>query len=95
MAERDPRTEALRDEIYRRMSGGEKVAIAMRMREEALKMVRDSIRRQRPDISDDDLEFEVRKRYLPPGMAELTEPMRRECVRQERERHKRVRERDE
>jgi hypothetical protein len=68
MAERDPKIEALRDEIYRRMSGGEEIAIAPQMREEAPKIVRDSIRRQQPELSEDDLEFEVRKRYLPPGM---------------------------
>lgn len=62
MSMRDPRTEALRTEIYRRMSGGEKIALAMQMREEALAMVRDSIRRRRPDLSEDDLEFEVRER---------------------------------
>ena len=44
---------------------------AMRMRAEALDMVRASIRLRRPEISEDDLEFEVRKRYLPRGMAEL------------------------
>ncbi len=85
MSVRDPKTEALRNEIYRRMSGSEKIEIAMKMREQALEMVRDSIRRRRPEISEDDLEFEVRKRYLPPGMAELTEPLRRERLRKERE----------
>lgn len=82
----DPRAEAIRDEIYRRMSGGERVALAMKMREQAIAMARDSIRRQRPDLSEDDLEFEVRKRYLPPGVAEAMEPMRREYLRRERER---------
>jgi hypothetical protein len=84
MAERDPKTEWLRVEIYRRMSGGEKVAIAMRMRAEALDMVRASIRLRQPDISDDDLEFEVRKRYMPPGMAEQLEPLRRERAQRQR-----------
>jgi hypothetical protein len=84
----DPQAEAIRTEIYRRMSGGEKVALAMRLREEAIAITRDSIRRQRPDISEDDLEFEVRKRYMAPGMAELTEPMRREYARRQRAEHR-------
>jgi hypothetical protein len=83
MAERDPKTERLRVEIYRRMTGGEKVAIAMRMRAEALEMVRASIRLRQPDISEDDLEFEVRKRYMSPGMAEQLEPLRRQLARQQ------------
>ena len=79
----DPKTAAIRAEICRRMSGGEKVALAMKMREDAIAMVRDSIRRRRPDISEDDLEFEVRKRCLGKELAELTEPMRREYARRE------------
>ncbi len=81
----DPRTEALRTEIYRRMSGGEKIALALKMREMSIAMVRDSIRRQRPDLSEDDLELEVRKRYLGKELAELTEPMRREYMRRQRQ----------
>jgi hypothetical protein len=84
MAVRDPKTEALRDEIDRRMSGGEKIELAMQMREEALNMARDSIRRQQPDISEDDLEFEVRKRCLGKELAELSEPARREYLRRQR-----------
>lgn len=85
MTVRDPKTEALRTEIYRRMSGGEKIALALKMREDAIAMVRDSIRRQRPYLSEDDLEFEVRKRYLGKELAELTEPMRREYMRRQRQ----------
>jgi hypothetical protein len=84
MAQRDPETEWMRVEIYRRMSGGQKIEIAMQMRAQALDMVRASIRMRHPDISDDDLELEVRKRYMPPGMAELIEPLRRERARQQR-----------
>jgi hypothetical protein len=56
----------------------------MKLREDTIAMVRDSIRRRRPNLSEDDLEFEVRKRYLPPGIAELMEPMRREYARRQR-----------
>lgn len=89
MSTDDPQTEAIGTEIYRRMSGGEKIALAMKMRRQAIAMVRDSIRRQRPDLSEDDLEFEVRKRYLPPGIVEAMEPMRREYLSRERERTER------
>jgi hypothetical protein len=89
MAARDPKTEALRNEIYRRMSGEQKIALAMKMREDAIAMTRDSIRRRRPELSADDLELEVRKRYLPPDLAELTEPLRREYVRRQRAEHER------
>ncbi len=85
MAVRDPETEALRNEIYRRMSGGEKIALVIKMREAAIAMVRDSIRRQRPDLLEDDLEFEVRKRCLGKELAELSEPMRRERVLRQRD----------
>jgi hypothetical protein len=77
MAVRDPETEWLRVQIYRRMSPAERVEIAARMYEEAVSLIRSSILRQTPGISPDDLEYEVRRRVLPRGMAELTEPMRR------------------
>lgn len=80
----DPKTAAIRTEIYRRMSGEEKIALALKMNRDAIAMVRDSIRRRRPDISEDDLEFEVRKRCLGKELAELTEPMRREYARRQR-----------
>lgn len=80
MAVRDPKTEWLRVEIYRRMTPQQRIAIALEMTHEAIEMVRASIRYRQPDISEDDLEFEVRRRVLPPGMAELTEAARREYV---------------
>jgi hypothetical protein len=81
MAERDPKTERLRVEIYRRMTPQQRIEIAFEMIHEATEMVRASIRLRQPDISEDDLEFEVRRRVLPPGMAELSEPARREYIR--------------
>ena len=77
MAVRDPATESLRVQMYRRMTPAERVAIAAQMYEEAIALLRSSILYRTPDIAPDDLEFEVRRRVLPRGMAELTEPMRR------------------
>ena len=77
MAVRDPDTEWVRIQIYRRMTPSERVAIAARMYEDATALVRSSILYRNPDISPDDLEFEVRRRVLPRELAELTEPTRR------------------
>lgn len=81
MAVRDPETEWLRVQIYRRMTPQQRLAIALEMSAAEVEMVRASIHYRRPDISEDELEFEVRKRILPPGLAELTEAARREHVR--------------
>jgi hypothetical protein len=51
--------------------------IAARMYEEGVSLVRSSILYRRPGISPDELEYEVRKRVLPRGMAGLTEEARR------------------
>jgi len=80
MAVRNLETEWLRVQIYRRMAPQQRVAIALEMSAAEIEMVRASIRYRQPDIDDDDLEFEVRKRILPPGLAELTESARREHV---------------
>lgn len=77
MAVRDPDTEWLRVQAYRRMTPAERVSIAARMYEDAIALIRSSIRYRNPDISPEDLEFEVRRRVLPRGLAELTEPVRR------------------
>jgi hypothetical protein len=63
--------------MYRRMTPAERVGIAAQMYEDAIALLRSSILYRTPDIAPDDLEFEVRRRVLPRGMAELTEPMRR------------------
>jgi len=77
MAVRDPETEWLRVQTYRRMAPAERMEIAARMYEDAVVLVRSSILYRNPDISSDDLEYEVRRRVLPRGLAELTEPIRR------------------
>lgn len=77
MAVRDRDTEWLRVQAYRRMTPAERVAIAARIYEDAIALIRSSIRYRNPDISPEDLEFEVRRRVLPHGLAELTEPIRR------------------
>ena len=77
MALRDPETEWVRVLTYRRMAPSERVAIAARIYEEAVSLVRSSILFRTPAISPEDLEYEVRRRVLPRGLAELTEPARR------------------
>ena len=77
MAVRDVGTEWLRVQIYRRMTPAERMEIAARMYEESVSLVRSSILHRYPGISPDELEYEVRKRVLPRGMAELTEEARR------------------
>lgn len=77
MAVRDPNTEWLRVQAYRRMAPAERMEIAARMYEDAIALVRSSILYRNPDISSEDLEYEVRRRVLPRGLAELTEPIRR------------------
>jgi hypothetical protein len=77
MAVRDPGTEWQRVEIYRRMTPAERMEIAARMYEDGVSLVRSSILLRDPGISPDELEYEVRKRVLPRGMAELTEEVRR------------------
>jgi hypothetical protein len=77
MAVRDSTTEWLRVQVYRRMTPAERVEIAARMYEDAVALVRSSILYRKSDISAEDLEYEVRRRVLPRGLAELTEPIRR------------------
>lgn len=80
MATRDPQTEWLRVQIYRHMTGAQKIEIAAQMYEDAIELVRASIRHRKPDISADDLEFEVRCRVLGRELAELSEEARRSYV---------------
>jgi hypothetical protein len=77
MAVRDPQTEWLRVQIYRCMTPAERMEIAARMYEDSVSLVRSSILQRRPGISAEELEYEVRMRVLPRGMAELTEQARR------------------
>jgi hypothetical protein len=83
MAVRDPQTEWLRVEIYRRMTGSQKIEIASQMTEDAVAAVRSSILHRQPDIAPDDLEFEVRCRVLGRELAELSEDARRAYVRRQ------------
>lgn len=62
MAVFDPKTDALRKEIYARMSHAQKMALAIQMREMSIAMVSDSIRRQRPQLPEDEVELLVHKR---------------------------------
>ncbi len=77
MAVRDLDTEWVRVQAYRCMTPAERMDIAARMYEDAAALVRSSILSRNPDISPADLEYEVRRRMLPRGLAELTEPARR------------------
>jgi hypothetical protein len=74
MAVRDSETERLRVQTYRRMAPAERMEIAAPMYEDAVALVRSSILYRKPDISPEALEYEVRRRVLPRGLAELTEP---------------------
>jgi hypothetical protein len=77
MAVRDPATEWMRVQMYRRMTPAERMDIAAQMYEDAIMLVRASVLYRTPDIAPGDLEYEVRRRVLPRGLAELTEPIRR------------------
>jgi hypothetical protein len=77
MAVRNPETEWVRVQTYRRMAPSERMAIAARIYEDAVSLVRASILYRNPRISPEDLEYEVRRRVLPRGLAELTETARR------------------
>ena len=69
MSIRDPQTEWLRVQIYRRMSGEQHIALAAEMFEDGIAIVRASILDRYPDISDDQLKREMRRRVLPRGLA--------------------------
>ena len=56
---------------------GISMEIAARLYEDAISLVRSSVRHRDPNICPDDLEYEVRRRVLPRGLAELTELARR------------------
>lgn len=80
MAVREPATEWVRVQTYRRMTPAERIEIAAQMYDDAIALVRSSIRFRTPDIAPDNLEYEVRRRApfgVPRGLAELTEPIRR------------------
>ncbi len=69
MGVRDPQTEWLRVQAYRRMSGEQRIALAAEMYEDGVAIVRASILDRHPDISADELERQVRRRILPRELA--------------------------
>ena len=88
MAVRDPATEWVRVQTYRRMTPAERMEIAAQMYDDAIALVRSSILYRTPDIAPDDLEYEVRRRSssgVPPRAGRLTEQMRRTRGRAERD----------
>lgn len=55
------------------MSGAEKIELAAQMFEDGVQIVRDSIRFRHPDISEEELARQVRRRVLPRELAEAVE----------------------
>ena len=72
MAERDKNTEWLRVQLYRRMTPQQRIWIAAQMFEDGVAIVRSSILDRHPDITPDELQYQIRRRVLPRGLAELT-----------------------
>jgi len=68
MGVRDPQTEWMRVQIYRRMSGEQRIALAAEMFEDGVAIVRASILDHYPDINADELKQQVRRRILPRGL---------------------------
>jgi len=71
VAVRDKQTEWRRVQIYRRMTPDQRLLIAMQMFEDGLQIVRESILDRQPDISEEDLRLEVRRRVLGRKLADL------------------------
>ena len=69
MGIRDPQTEWLRVQIYRRMSGEQRIALAAEMYEDGVAIVRAAILDRYPDIGADDLKRQMRRRVLPRSLA--------------------------
>ena len=69
MGVRDPHTEWRRVQMYRRMSGEQRIALAAEMYEDGVAIVRDSILDRYPDISPDELGRQMRRRLLPRELA--------------------------
>jgi hypothetical protein len=70
MAVRDESNEARLVRMYRQMSPAQRSEIAAQMFEDALALVRASIRQSHPHFSHAELETEVRRRMLPRGLPE-------------------------
>lgn len=71
MTVRDEQTEWLRVQLYRRMTPQERILIAAQMFEDGVSIVRSSILDRHPEISPEDLHYQIRRRVLPRGFAEL------------------------
>ena len=69
MSARDPQTEWMRIQAYRRMGGERRIEIAAEIFEDGIAIVRDSILDRHPNISDDELVRRVRRRVLPRELA--------------------------
>ena len=65
MAVRDPKTEKLRIEIYRRMTPQERMQIAAQLYEEGIANMRAAILDRHPNLSEQALNREMRRRLLP------------------------------
>ena len=73
MAVRDPKNEWLRVKIYRNMTSQQRILLAAQMYEDGINMVRSSILDRHPDISQQELDRQVRRRLLPRNLFEKIE----------------------
>ncbi|MEZ4709272.1 MAG: hypothetical protein R3A44_18835 [Caldilineaceae bacterium] len=73
MAVRDPDTEWLRVQIYRRMTPQERMWIAAQMYEDGVATVRAAILDRQPNLTPPELQREVRRRLLPRDLFEKVE----------------------
>lgn len=71
MAQRDRDTEWLRVQIYRRMTPQQRILIAAQAFEDGVAIVRASILDHRPDITPEELNYQVRCRVLGRELAHL------------------------
>ena len=73
MAVRDPQTEGLRVQIYRRMTPQQRILIAAQLYEDGVTTTRSAILDRRPDISQNELERQLRRRLLSRNLFEKVE----------------------
>lgn len=73
MAVRDPKNEWVRIKIYRSMTSQQRILLAAQMYEDGINTVRSSILDRRPDISQEELDRQVRRRLLPRNLFEKVE----------------------
>jgi hypothetical protein len=83
VAIRDPEIELLRIEAYRRMGGERRIDVTADMFEDGVAIVRASILDQQPDITPEELSQQIRRRVLPPELAEQVEAYLRKRSRHE------------